>query len=84
MVNTEFWYVERGSRADGRTKIERRWWLPSPQVPMTGLSVSGRKKLLYHLKVVDQVFKAAKMINSCVLLEMPVPMIIRDALPKAR
>ncbi|KAF9625820.1 hypothetical protein IFM89_027263 [Coptis chinensis] len=57
MVNTEFWYVERGSRAEGRTKTERpskRWWLPSPQVPMAGLSTSGRKKLLYQGKVVDQ------------------------------
>lgn len=83
MVNTEFWYVERGSRAEGRTKLERRWWLPSPQVPMTGLSVSGRKKLLYHWKVVDQVFKAAKLINSGVLQEMLVPTVISDALPKS-
>ncbi|KAL5723533.1 hypothetical protein ACHQM5_006922 [Ranunculus cassubicifolius] len=83
MVNTEFCYVEKGSRAEGRTKIERRWWLPSPQVPMGGLSVSGRKTLLYHVKVVDQVFKAAKMINTSVLLDMPVPTIIKDALPKS-
>ncbi|PIA31172.1 hypothetical protein AQUCO_05200047v1 [Aquilegia coerulea] len=86
MVNTEFWYVERGSRAEGRTKHERlskRWWLPSPQVPVGGLSVSGRKKLLYHGKVVDQVFKVAKLINNRVLLEMPVPTAIRNALPKS-
>ncbi|KAF5177045.1 Rop guanine nucleotide exchange factor [Thalictrum thalictroides] len=86
MVKTEFWYVERGSRAEGRTKHERmskRWWLPSPQVPMGGLSVPGRKKLLYHGKVVDQVFKVAKLINNRVLLEMPVPTAIRNALPNS-
>lgn len=85
MVNTEFWYTEVGSRAEGRTKStkqSKRWWLPFPQVPTTGLSDSEKKKLLYQSKVVYQVFKAAKSINENVLLEMPVPTIIRDALPK--
>ncbi|KAL5793102.1 hypothetical protein ACOSP7_001696 [Xanthoceras sorbifolium] len=86
MVNTEFWYAEVGSRAEGRNKSVReskRWWLPLPQVPTTGLSDTGRKKLLCQAKVVYQVFKAAKSINENVLLEMPVPAIIRDALPKS-
>ncbi|KAK0591273.1 hypothetical protein LWI29_037822 [Acer saccharum] len=86
MVNTEFWYSEVGSRAEGRNKSTReskRWWLPLPQVPTTGLSDTGRKKLLCQGKVVYQVFKAAKSINENVLLEMPVPAIIRDALPKS-
>ncbi|KAK3183483.1 hypothetical protein Dsin_030769 [Dipteronia sinensis] len=86
MVNTEFWYSEVGSRAEGRNKSTReskRWWLPLPQVPTTGLSDTGRKKLLCQGKVVYQVFKAAKSINDNVLLEMPVPAIIRDALPKS-
>ncbi|KAJ9134912.1 hypothetical protein P3X46_032153 [Hevea brasiliensis] len=86
MVNTEFWYTEVGSRAEGRTKStkqSKRWWLPLPQVPTTGFSDSERKKLLYQSKVVYQVFKAAKSINENVLLEMPVPTIIRDALPKS-
>jgi hypothetical protein len=34
--------------------------------------------------VVYQVFKAAKSINETILLEMPVPTIIKDALPKVR
>jgi hypothetical protein len=55
-----------------------------PQVPTTGLSDSGRKKLLNQSKVVYQVFKAAKSVNETVLLEMPVPTIIKDALPKVR
>lgn len=86
MVNTEFWYAEGGSRAEGRSRSARhskRWWLPSPEVPTSGLSDSQRKKLLYQGKVVHQIFKAAKSINETVLLEMPVPTIIRDALPKS-
>lgn len=86
MVNTEFWYVEGGSRAEGRNKSERqskRWWLPSPQVPSTGISDNGRKKLICQGRLVHQVLKAAKSINENVLLEMPVPTIIRDALPKS-
>uniref|UniRef100_A0A2K2B4Z0 PRONE domain-containing protein n=1 Tax=Populus trichocarpa TaxID=3694 RepID=A0A2K2B4Z0_POPTR len=86
MVNTEFWYSEVGSRAEGRTKSakeSKRWWLPLPQVPTNGLSDSGRTKLLNQSKVVYQVFKAAKSINETILLEMPVPTIIKDALPKS-
>ncbi|OWM65038.1 hypothetical protein CDL15_Pgr028756 [Punica granatum] len=86
MVNNEFWYAEGGSRAEGRSKAERpskRWWLPSPQVPRLGLSESGRKKLMHQGRIIHQVLKAAKSINENVLLEMPVPTIIRDALPKS-
>uniref|UniRef100_A0A5B7AWU5 Putative rop guanine nucleotide exchange factor 14 n=1 Tax=Davidia involucrata TaxID=16924 RepID=A0A5B7AWU5_DAVIN len=86
MVNTEFWYAEGGSRAEGRSRSARqskRWWLPSPQVPNSGLSDTERKKLLYQGKMVRQVLKAAKSINENVLLEMPVPTIIKDALPKS-
>ncbi|XP_075642345.1 rop guanine nucleotide exchange factor 14 isoform X1 [Castanea sativa] len=86
MVNTEFWYAEGGSRAEGRNNSARqskRWWLPSPQVPTKGLSDSERKKLLHQGRVVHQVFKAAKSINENILLEMPVPSIIKDALPKS-
>ncbi|CAK7355907.1 unnamed protein product [Dovyalis caffra] len=86
MVSTEFWYSEVGSRAEGRTKSakqSKRWWLPLPQVPTTGLSDSGRKKLLNQSKVVYQVFKAAKSINETILLDMPVPTIIKDALQKS-
>lgn len=85
MVNTEFWYAEGGSRAEGRNtsaKQSKRWWLPSPQVPKSGLSDTERKKLLNKGRVVHQVHKAAKSINENVLLEMPVPTIIKDALPR--
>ncbi|KAL0330983.1 UNVERIFIED_CONTAM: Rop guanine nucleotide exchange factor 14 [Sesamum angustifolium] len=33
MVDTEFWYAEVGSRAEGRSRSagqSKRWWLPSP------------------------------------------------------
>ncbi|XP_028755951.1 rop guanine nucleotide exchange factor 14 [Neltuma alba] len=86
MVNTEFWYAEGGSRAEGRNtgaKQSKRWWLPSPQVPKNGLSDTERKNLLHRGRVVNQVYKAAKSINENVLLEMPVPTIIKDALPKS-
>ena len=85
MVNTEFWYAERGCRAEGRNNSgqqSKRWWLPSPHVPKTGPSDSERKKLLHQGRVVHQVFKAAKSINGNVLLEMPVPAIIKDALSR--
>ncbi|KAK3004087.1 hypothetical protein RJ639_017887 [Escallonia herrerae] len=86
MVATEFWYAEGGSRAEGRSRSasrSKRWWLPSPRVPISGLSDIERKKLLDQGKLVYQVFKAAKSINESVLLEMPVPTVIREALPKA-
>nr|KJB25095.1 hypothetical protein B456_004G176500 [Gossypium raimondii] len=78
--------VEVGSRAEGRNKSAReskRWWLPLPQVPKTGLSDTERQKLQCKGKVVYQVFKAAASINENVLLEIPLPSIIRDALPKS-
>ncbi|XP_030480741.1 rop guanine nucleotide exchange factor 14 [Cannabis sativa] len=87
MVSTEFWYAECGSRAEGRSKSapkgSKRWWLPTPQVPDSGLSDSARNKLIKQGGVVHQVFKAAKLINQSVLFEMPVPDIIGDALPKS-
>lgn len=86
MVKTEFWYAEGGSRAEGRNgsaRHSKRWWLPSPQVPKCGLSDTERKKLVLQGRVVRQVFKAAKSINENVLLEMPVPTVIKDALAKS-
>ncbi|XP_045813776.1 rop guanine nucleotide exchange factor 14 [Trifolium pratense] len=86
MVKTEFWYGEGGSRTEGRdtsVRHSKRWWLPSPQVPKTGLSDTERKRLVHQGRVVRQVFKAAKSINENVLLEMPVPEVIKDALAKS-
>ncbi|KAK7250713.1 hypothetical protein RIF29_33323 [Crotalaria pallida] len=86
MVNTEFWYEEGGSQGEGKNTSERerkKWCLPSLHVPRTGLSDAERKRLLHQGRVVHQVFKAAKSINDNMLLEMPVPTIIKDALLKS-
>ncbi|KAK4435606.1 Rop guanine nucleotide exchange factor 14 [Sesamum alatum] len=86
MVDTEFWYAEVGSRAEGRSRSagqSKRWWLPSPRVPTVGLSDIERKRLLHQGKLIYQVFKAAKSINENVLVEMPIPAPIKNALPKS-
>ncbi|XP_072962038.1 rop guanine nucleotide exchange factor 14-like isoform X2 [Typha angustifolia] len=88
MVDTEFWYAECGSRAEGErhnfgSKQSRKWWLPSPRVPESGLSLSQRKCLGFQAKLVHQVLKAAKSINEQALLQMPIPAAVQDALPKA-
>ncbi|KAJ4746341.1 rop guanine nucleotide exchange factor-like protein [Rhynchospora pubera] len=84
MIGTEFWYEECGSKAgqDGQRQ-SKRWWLPSPRVPETGLSEFERKKIIFQAKVVHQVLKAAKSINEQVLLQMPLPPSVADALPKS-
>ncbi|XP_068651218.1 rop guanine nucleotide exchange factor 14-like isoform X2 [Aristolochia californica] len=82
MVDTEFWYAEGGSRAEGRRQ-NIKWWLPSPRLPSCGLSSTERKKLGYRGKYVYQVLKASISINQHVLLEMPVPSLVSDALPKS-
>lgn len=85
MVNTEFWYAEVGSRAEGKSRSagqSTRWWLPSPRVPTVGLSEIERKRLLHQGKLIFQVFKAAKAINESVLADMPIPATIRNALSK--
>ncbi|KAI3821875.1 hypothetical protein L1987_09450 [Smallanthus sonchifolius] len=85
MTNTEFWY-EEVSQVEGKSKSVKegkRWWLPMPHVPVGGLSGEARKKLLNQAKIVHQIFKAAKSINETILLEMPIPKIIGEALPKS-
>ncbi|XP_020573884.1 rop guanine nucleotide exchange factor 14 isoform X2 [Phalaenopsis equestris] len=83
MVDTEFWYVEGGNKGDGRTSGGKRWWLPSPRVPEYGLSPILRKRLGIRAKLVNQVLKAAISINEQILLQMPIPEAVTDALPKS-
>ncbi|PSR91732.1 Rop guanine nucleotide exchange factor like [Actinidia chinensis var. chinensis] len=86
MVSTEVWYAEGGGWDEGSivcTRQSRRCWLPLPQEPTTSLSEYERKKMLNQCKVVHQILKAAKSINETVLLEMPVPPVIKEALPKS-
>ncbi|XP_008797976.2 rop guanine nucleotide exchange factor 14 [Phoenix dactylifera] len=87
MVEMEFWYAEDGSRAEGQSQSggirqSKKWWLPSPRVPDSGLSPSQRKRLGFQGKFVHQILKAAKSINEQVLHQMPIPDAIKDALPK--
>lgn len=82
MKNSEFWYEEGGVHLQ-TDKRNNRGWLPVPQVPINGLSNGERKKLLNQAKLVHQIFKAAKSINETILIEMPIPKIIGDALPKS-
>ncbi|XP_078163108.1 RHO guanyl-nucleotide exchange factor 14 isoform X2 [Carex rostrata] len=84
MIETEFWYEECGNKSgqDGQRQ-SKRWWLPSPRVPEMGLSEFERKKVVFQAKVVHQVLKAAKSINEQVLLQMPLPPTVTDALPKS-
>ncbi|KAI3716844.1 hypothetical protein L1987_68034 [Smallanthus sonchifolius] len=85
MTNTEFWY-EEGSQAERESKSVKEgkiWWLPTPRVPVGGLSDGERKRLLNQAKLVHQIFKAAKSINETILSEMPIPKIIGEALPKS-
>ncbi|KAF7138440.1 hypothetical protein RHSIM_Rhsim07G0141200 [Rhododendron simsii] len=81
MVSAEFWYTEGGSWAEGRsrrTSSMRRWLVPLPQLPITGLSQNERAKMLNLGKVVHQIYKAAKSINETVLLQLPAPTIASE------
>ncbi|KAL4592972.1 hypothetical protein LXL04_005981 [Taraxacum kok-saghyz] len=80
MKNVEYWYEEGGVQAHERNS---RGWVPVPRVPVDGLSDGQRKKLLNQAKLVHQIFKAAKSINESILIDMPIPNIIGDALPKS-
>ncbi|KAF5796975.1 putative PRONE domain, Rop guanine nucleotide exchange factor [Helianthus annuus] len=54
MMEMEFSYDEGGSRVEGRSK---RWWLPTPQVSVSGLSDGQRKKLLTKPNWFFRIFK---------------------------
>ncbi|XP_031483154.1 rop guanine nucleotide exchange factor 14 [Nymphaea colorata] len=85
MVDTEFWYAEGGSRAEGRSKPIRqgkKWWLPVPRVPLAGLSADARKRLVLQSEATRQVLKAVRSINDQVLAEIPIPQAIQDTFPK--
>ena len=96
-METEFWYVDRGSVVDdsggpfsssssscGRPSVrqEEKWWLPCPRVPPKGLSEDARRKLQQDRDCANQVLKAAMAINSDVLAEMEIPEVYLESLPK--
>jgi hypothetical protein len=61
---------------------EEKWWLPTPKVPVTGLSEDSRKRLQYQRECTSQILKAAMAINGQVLSEMEVPEVYLESLPK--
>lgn len=61
---------------------EEKWWLPTPRVPVNGLSEDARKRLQYQRESTNQILKAAMAINSMVLQEMYVPDVYWENLPK--
>ncbi|MCO5610374.1 hypothetical protein L7F22_064610 [Adiantum nelumboides] len=92
-VETEFWYVDQGilMAEDTNQELQRialqrqedKWWLPTPKVPINGLSENGKKRLQHQRECINQVLKAAVAINSQVLAEMEIPDVYWDALPKS-
>uniref|UniRef100_A0ACD5ZF47 Uncharacterized protein n=1 Tax=Avena sativa TaxID=4498 RepID=A0ACD5ZF47_AVESA len=75
---TEFWYEKGGDNK----RDDDKWWMPTVKVPAEGLSEVTRRWLQYQKECVNQVLKAAMAINAQVLVEMEVPDIYIESLPK--
>uniref|UniRef100_A0A1D1XGN4 Rop guanine nucleotide exchange factor 1 n=1 Tax=Anthurium amnicola TaxID=1678845 RepID=A0A1D1XGN4_9ARAE len=73
------------SSSFGRPSLrqEEKWWLPCPRVPPNGLSEDARKRLQQCRDCANQILKAAMAINSGVLVEMEIPDIYLETLPKS-
>lgn len=83
----EFWYIDQALERvenDGSLLLrqEERWWLPSPKVPVGGLSCDTRKHMRRQRESVSQILKAALAVNAQVLSEMKVPSAYMESLPK--
>eukprot|EP00249_Psilotum_nudum_P022246 c28433_g1_i1 orf=362-2386(-) len=90
-AETEFCYVDQGIiiTDEDNQRIPKcpllrqdKWWLPSPSVPVNGLSDETRKHLQHRREYINQIHKASMAINNQVLLEMEVPDVYWEALPK--
>jgi len=75
---TEFWYEKGGDNK----RDDDKWWMPTVKVPSEGLSDVTRKWLQYQKECVNQVLKAAMAINAQVLVEMEIPEVYIESLPK--
>ncbi|TVU32613.1 hypothetical protein EJB05_24351 [Eragrostis curvula] len=75
---SEFWYEKGGDNK----RDDDKWWMPTVKVPAEGLSDVTRKWLQYQKECVNQVLKAAMAINAQVLMEMEIPEIYIESLPK--
>ncbi|KAI5382312.1 Rop guanine nucleotide exchange factor 11, variant 6 [Lathyrus oleraceus] len=80
----EFYYVSKDADDPDRSKgkNEDKWWLPTPKVPVDGLSDGARRFLQYQKDCVNQVLKAAMAINAQTLSEMEIPESYIESLPK--
>ncbi|KAL1340561.1 hypothetical protein HN51_026919 [Arachis hypogaea] len=81
----EFYYVKKDASDDSEKdggKNDDKWWLPTPKVPVDGLSEASRRFLQYQKDSVNQVLKAAMAINAQTLSEMEIPESYIDSLPK--
>lgn len=83
---TEFYYVSKDAddqnKDSSKSKNDDKWWLPTPKVPVDGLSEAARRFLQYQKDCVNQVLKAAMAINAQTLSEMEIPESYIESLPK--
>ncbi|XP_072958780.1 rho guanine nucleotide exchange factor 8-like [Typha angustifolia] len=80
----EFSYVSSNDESEKGTaqRKDDKWWLPNVKVPPNGLTEVSRKWLQFQKESVHQVLKAAMAINAQVLMEMEVPEVYIESLPK--
>jgi hypothetical protein len=75
-VDHEILVGAKNNLLDSRDFLQRqeeKWWLPTPKVPVNGLSEDSRKKLHHQRDATSQILKAAMAINTQVLSDMEVP-----------
>ncbi|KAJ7300242.1 hypothetical protein O6H91_Y029900 [Diphasiastrum complanatum] len=87
----EFWYTDRATAAsdsDSQENLgslprrEEKWWLPTPRIPVYGLSDESKRRLQQQRESTSQILKAAMAINAQVLSEMEIPDAYLESLPK--
>ncbi|WOL02182.1 Myb-related protein 3R-1-like isoform X2 [Canna indica] len=82
---TEFWYVSKDADESEKGNVKRnddKWWLPTVKVSPNGLSDGFRNWLRFQKESINQILKAAMVINAQVLMEMDVPEAYSESLPK--
>ena len=75
------YYVSKDAENADRNN-DTKWWLPTPKVPVEGLSDAARRFVQYQKDRVNQVLKAAMAINAQTLSEMEIPESYIESLPK--
>lgn len=83
----EFWYGSKYDNDSDKANAQRddeKWWIPTVQVALDGVSDGYRKWLVSMKDSVNQVHKAAMVINAQVLSEMKIPENYIESLPKVK